>query len=70
MYNKRLETFIKIADLGSFSKAAESLYISPTAVIKQIIFWNKNSEFVFLKELIKVSVLPMPEKAYMPMQNI
>lgn len=36
MYNKRLETFIKTADLGSFSKAAESLYISPTAVIKQI----------------------------------
>lgn len=36
MYNKHLETFIKVADLGSFSRAAETLYISSTAVIKQI----------------------------------
>ena len=36
MYNPQLETFIKVADDGSFSKAAESLYITPTAVIKQI----------------------------------
>lgn len=36
MYNKHLETFIKVADLGSFSRAAEALYISSTAVIKQI----------------------------------
>lgn len=36
MYNKHLDTFVKVADLGSFSKAAEELYISPTAVIKQI----------------------------------
>lgn len=36
MYNKHLETFIVVADLGSFSKAADELYISSTAVIKQI----------------------------------
>lgn len=36
MYNPQLETFIAVADSGSFSKAAEKLYISPTAVIKQI----------------------------------
>ncbi len=36
MYNSQLKTFIKVADLGSFSKAAEELYISPTAIIKQI----------------------------------
>lgn len=36
MYNKHLETFIVVADLGSFSKAADLLYISSTAVIKQI----------------------------------
>ena len=36
MYNRHLETFIAVADLGSFSKAAEALYISSTAVIKQI----------------------------------
>lgn len=36
MYNKQLETFIKVADAGSFNKAAELLYITPSAVIKQI----------------------------------
>lgn len=36
MYNPQIETFVKVADAGSFSKAAEQMYISPTAVIKQI----------------------------------
>ena len=36
MYNPQLETFIKVADCGSFNKASEELYISPSAVIKQI----------------------------------
>lgn len=36
MYNPRLETFIMVADAGSFNKAAEQIYITPTAVIKQI----------------------------------
>ena len=33
MYNPQLDTFITAADCGSFSKAAEALYITPTAVI-------------------------------------
>ncbi len=36
MYNSQLETFICVVDVGSFSKAAERLYISAPAVIKQI----------------------------------
>ena len=36
MYNHQLDTFIQAADAGSFSKAAEALYISSTAVMKQI----------------------------------
>lgn len=36
MYNLQLETFIVVADLGSFNKAAEVLYITPPAVTKQI----------------------------------
>ncbi len=36
MYNPQLDSFIKVADAGSFSKAAESMYISAPAVIQQI----------------------------------
>lgn len=36
MYNPQLETFIRVADAGSFNKAAEEAFITPTAVIKQI----------------------------------
>lgn len=36
MYNPQLETFIRVADAGSFNKTAEQSYITPTAVIKQI----------------------------------
>lgn len=36
MYNPQLETFLCVVQSGSFSKAAEKLYISAPAVIKQI----------------------------------
>lgn len=36
MYNPLLDTFIAVTDCGSFNKAAEKLYISPTAVMKQM----------------------------------
>lgn len=36
MYNPQLETFLTVVEAGSFNKASEMLYISPTAVIKQI----------------------------------
>ncbi len=36
MYNPQLDTFLRMADAGSFNKAAEDAYITPTAVIKQI----------------------------------
>ena len=36
MYNPQLETFLHVADAGSFNKAASERYITPTAVIKQI----------------------------------
>ncbi|MDE6001011.1 MAG: LysR family transcriptional regulator [Clostridia bacterium] len=36
MYNPQLTTFISVADSGSFTKAADALFITPTAVMKQI----------------------------------
>ena len=36
LYNPQLETFLCVVEAGSFNKAAEKLYISPPAVIKQI----------------------------------
>ena len=36
MYNHQLDTFIKVAECGSFSKAASTLYITATAVIQQV----------------------------------
>lgn len=36
MYNKYLEAYIQVADTGSFSKAGQKLFISPTAVMKQM----------------------------------
>ena len=36
MYNRQLCTFLKVAELESFSKAGECLYISASAVIQQI----------------------------------
>ena len=36
MYHPALKTFLVVADCGSFTKASEKLYISPTAIMKQI----------------------------------
>lgn len=42
LYNTQLETFVKVADAGSFNKAAAESYISSTAVIKQINLLEKS----------------------------
>ena len=36
MYNPQIETFIQVADAGSFHKASKKLQVTATAVIKQI----------------------------------
>ena len=45
MYNHQLETFITVADSGSFNKASEQLYVSPNAVMKQINILENNLGF-------------------------
>ena len=42
LYNPQLETFLCVVDSGSFNKAAEKLFISPPAVIKQINLLEEN----------------------------
>ena len=36
LYNPQLDTFLRVANAGSFNRAAEDAHITPTAVIKQI----------------------------------
>ena len=48
MLNPALYTLIRVADCGSFTKAAEALYLSPTAVMKQM---NTLEEHLRLKLL-------------------
>ncbi len=36
MLNPQIETFIKVAEEGSFSKASEKMYLSKVSVMKQI----------------------------------
>ena len=53
MYNLQLETFIVVADLGSFNKAAEALYITPPAVTKQINLLEKDLDLKLLSSTAK-----------------
>ena len=36
MYNHQLDAFIAASELGSFSKAAKALFITPAALIQQV----------------------------------
>lgn len=49
MYNPLLDTFVVVADSGSFNKAAEKLYISSTAVAKQISVLEKHLELTLIE---------------------
>lgn len=52
MYNQALNTFIEVADCGSFLKASEKLYISPTAVMKQM---NQLEQHIGLSLLVRTN---------------
>ena len=49
MYNKQLDTFLKVAEKGSFSAAAAELFISTSAVIQQINILEKNLKVTLFK---------------------
>lgn len=41
MYNTQLDTFLKVAELGSFNKAADALYITPPPLPNRSTYWKK-----------------------------
>ncbi|MBO1307320.1 LysR family transcriptional regulator [Enterococcus sp. 669A] len=45
MYNKLLDTFVAVVETGSFAKAAEKLFITNTAVMKQMNNLEEQLEF-------------------------
>lgn len=53
MYNPLLDTFTAVADCGSFTKAADRLFISPTAVMKKM---NALEEHLNLKLIERTPV--------------
>lgn len=48
MYDSLLDTFIAVADCGSFTKAAQRLYVSSTAIMKQMNALERRLELVLL----------------------
>lgn len=49
MYESMLDTFLAVADCGSFTKAAEQLFISPTAIMKQMNSLEKQLELQLIE---------------------
>ena len=64
MYNHQLDTFIKTADLGSFGKAGEALYISSTAVIQQINLLDHGGFKLFIRSNRGVRLTPAGKSLY------
>lgn len=59
MYNHKLDTFMVVVDCGSFTKAAELLFISPTAVMKQMNTLEDELELTLI-ERNRSGVTPTP----------
>lgn len=65
MYNHQLDAFIKTADLGSFSKAAKSMFISSPAIIQQINLLEDTCGFkLFLRTNHGVKLTPAGRSLY------
>ncbi len=65
MYNYQLDTFLKVADFGSFGKAAEAMYISSTAIIQQINLLEGRCGFkLFIRTNHGVKLTPAGKSLY------
>ncbi len=71
MYNHQLDAFLQVADLGSFSKAAEAMYISAPAVIQQINLLEARCGFkLFLRSHHGVTLTPAGQSVYQDARSI
>lgn len=65
MYNQQLTTFIQVADLGSFGKAAESLFVSTPAILQQINLLEERCGFpLFERSNRGVKLTPAGQSLY------
>lgn len=65
MYNPQLDAFIKVADSGSFSKAAQAMYISAPAIIQQINLLESSCGFkLFVRSNHGVKLTPAGRSLY------
>ena len=55
MLNPQLSTFLQVADCGSFNRAADKLYISSTAVLKQINALEKHLDLTLFQQIGRAS---------------
>lgn len=71
MYNPLLQTFLTVADSGSFSKAASSLFISKVSVMKQIDSLETHFGFtLFIRGPRGIKLTPEGELVYQEARNI
>lgn len=65
MHNKQLETLVCVADCGSFAKASEKLFISTTAVMKQInLLEDRLGLKIFARDNQGVKLTPQGKSLY------
>lgn len=65
MYNSQLDVFIAAADCGSFTKAAEKLFLSPTAVMKQMNSLEKHAGIQLIERTARgISLTKAGEQFY------
>lgn len=71
MYNKQLDSFIRAAELKSFSKAANALYITPTSLIQQVNLLEKHiGAQLFKRSPRGVTLTAAGESIYQDAKNI
>lgn len=65
MYDRHLESFVKVVELGSFERASKELYISANAVIKHVNLLERDLDLKLLDRSNKgVTLTPAGEEIY------